>query len=55
MTINEKDKLIKRLFHAMSNDIETMSEYGDNEHALLAELLTVDDDILQEYAATFLE
>ena len=46
--------LIDKLFYAMRSDIETMSEYGDNEHALLHELLTADEEILKAYKETFL-
>lgn len=46
--------LIDKLFYAMRADIETMSEYGDNEHALLHELLTADEEILKAYEETFL-
>ena len=38
----------------MRADMETMSEYGDNEHALLAEVMTCDGEILQAYIDTFL-
>ena len=49
-----ESELREKLFYAMRSDIETMSEYGDNEHALLAEIMTVDADILSEYASVFL-
>lgn len=47
-------ELIDKLFYAMRADIETMSEYGDNESALYHELLTADEEILEAYAETFL-
>lgn len=47
-------ELIDKLFYAMRADMETMSEYGDNEHALLHELLTADEEILKAYAEVFL-
>lgn len=45
---------IKTLFDAMRSDFTTMAEHGDNEQALLQELLTCDDKILQIYKDTFL-
>ena len=51
--IKEAD-IREKLFYAMRADMETMSEYGDNENALLAEVMTVDDEILQIYIDTFL-
>jgi len=50
----KNSELIEKLFHAMRADIETMSEYGDNESALYHELLTADDEILKAYEETFL-
>lgn len=47
-------ELIDKLFYAMRADLETMSEYGDNESALYHELLTADDEILKAYEETFL-
>lgn len=46
--------LIKQLFEAMRNDLETMATYGDNEKELLQELQTADADILKAYKETFL-
>ena len=42
------------LFDAMRNDIGVMSEYGDDETGLLYELLTADNDIINEYKETFI-
>ena len=61
-TIDDKQKpafivffdLKKALFEAMRNDLETMSEYGDDEKALWQELNTADDDILEEYKKVFI-
>lgn len=46
--------LIEKLFSVMSCDMDTMSQYGDDESALLEELKTADDDILKAYASVFL-
>lgn len=40
---------VPELFRKMSCDMETMSYYGDDERALLRELLTADEDILKAY------
>lgn len=40
---------VPELFRRMSHDMETMSYYGDDERALLRELLTADEDILKAY------
>ena len=45
----------EKLFYAMRSDMETMSEYGDNEHALFAEIMTADDEIIEAYAEAFLD
>jgi len=55
MTLAQEADIRERLFKAMRSDIETMSEYGDNEEALLHEVMTVDKDILQAYCEVFLE
>lgn len=54
MTLAEETALRERLFYAMRSDMETMSEYGDDEHALLHEVMTVDGEILETYVDTFL-
>lgn len=49
-----RQELIDSLFKAMSHDICVMAEWEDDEDALLEELKTADDEILAEYADTFL-
>ena len=44
-----------KLFEIMRNDMETMSEYGDDEAALYNELMTADNDIISTYASVFIE
>lgn len=44
---------VPELFRRMSCDMETMSYYGDDERALLNELLTADDEILDAYHTTW--
>ena len=46
---------IRALFEEMRTQLEVMAEHGDNEHELLQELKTCDDDILNEYKAVFLD
>ena len=45
--------IVEKLFDIMSRDMETMSYYGDDEGALLAELYTADDDIINTYCDVF--
>lgn len=40
---------VQELFRRMSCDMETMSYYGDDDRALMHELLTADDDVLKAY------
>lgn len=47
--------MIDKLFEAMRNDMETMSEYGDDETALKRELLTADESIIDAYINVFLK
>lgn len=47
-------ELIEKLFEAMRNDINIMSEHGDSEKSLELELINADNDILQEYAKIYL-
>lgn len=48
-----KANTIAQLFKIMSHDMETMSYYGDDESALLAELFTADDEIINSYCDVF--
>jgi cytochrome c556 len=43
-----------QLFEAMRKDFETMAHFGDDERALYAEIMEAGDEIIKEYAETFL-
>ena len=44
---------VEKLFDIMSHDLETMSYYGDDDGALLQELYTADDEIINTYCDVF--
>ena len=48
-------KLINELFSVMSCQLGVMAEYGDDEKALLFELKTCGNDIIEEYKSIFLD
>lgn len=48
------DDLRVKVFNAMCNDLDVMSEHGDDELSLLFEIANADDDVIEEYAETFL-
>ena len=54
MTAAEKETLRIALFNAMSCQIEVMAEWGDDEDGLREEIMTADDEIMEEYRQLYL-
>lgn len=48
------EELRERLFNAMREDLSVMAEHGDSEELLREELNKCNEEILEEYADTFL-